>query len=73
MYLYVAYAIVCTYKNLLVHVLICKGVLFLRQGEESKTVYIILNGRVRSVVKNADGKKQLADEYGRGETVGVVS
>lgn len=48
-------------------------VLFLRQGEESKTVYIILNGRVRSVVKNADGKKQLADEYGRGETVGVVS
>lgn len=25
------------------------------------------------MVKNEDGKKELADEYGRGETVGVVS
>ncbi|XP_019852919.1 PREDICTED: patatin-like phospholipase domain-containing protein 7 isoform X2 [Amphimedon queenslandica] len=43
-----------------------------RQGEESTVAYIILNGRLRSVVKNEDGKKELADEYGRGETVGVV-
>ena len=60
-------------SHLLVLCVTCEDILFLRQGDESKTVYIILNGRVRSVVKNADGKKQLADEYGRGETVGVVS
>lgn len=43
-----------------------------RQGDESNIAYIILNGRLRSVVKNSDGKKKLVDEYGRGETVGVV-
>ena len=46
---------------------------YLRQGDESNIAYIILNGRLRSVVKNSDGKKKLVDEYGRGETVGVVS
>ena len=45
----------------------------LRQSDESNNAYIILNGRLRSVRKNSDGKKQLVDEYGRGEIVGVVS
>ena len=44
-----------------------------RQGDEANTAYIILNGRVRSVVKRSDGKKELVDEFGRGETIGVVS
>ena len=44
-----------------------------RQGDESNSAYIILNGRLRSVIKNANGKKQLVDEFGRGEAVGVVS
>ena len=44
-----------------------------RQGDEADTAYIILNGRVRSVVKRQDGKKELVDEFGRGETIGVVS
>lgn len=44
-----------------------------RQGDEADTAYIILNGRVRSVVKRPDGKKELVDEFGRGETIGVVS
>ena len=44
-----------------------------RQGDESNSAYIILNGRLRSVFKNANGKKQLVDEFGRGEAVGVVS
>ena len=43
-----------------------------RQGDEADTAYIILNGRVRSVVKRPDGKKELVDEFGRGETIGVV-
>ena len=44
-----------------------------RQGDASSAAYIILNGRLRSVVKRTDGKKELADEYGRGDIVGVVS
>ena len=44
-----------------------------RQGDEADAAYIILNGRVRSVVRRADGKKELVDEYGKGEVIGVVS
>ncbi len=43
-----------------------------RQGDEADAAYIILNGRVRSVVKKKDGKKELADEFGRGESIGMV-
>lgn len=43
-----------------------------RQGDEATAAYIILNGRVRSVVKKTDGKKELADEFGRGEPIGMV-
>ena len=47
--------------------------LLCRQGDEAEAAYIILNGRLRSVVKRSDGKKELVDEFGRGETIGVVS
>lgn len=43
-----------------------------RQGDRADSVYIILNGRLRSVYVTEDGKKQLGDEYGRGEFVGLV-
>lgn len=44
-----------------------------RQGESSGSIYIVLNGRLRSVVTLGDGKKELVSESGRGEIVGVVS
>lgn len=44
-----------------------------RQGDDADAAYIILIGRVRSVVRKSDGKKELVDEYGRGETIGLVS
>eukprot|EP00795_Rhopilema_esculentum_P010763 gene10763-19552_t len=43
-----------------------------RQGDHADSVYIILNGRLRSVYVTQDGKKQLGDEYGRGEFVGLL-
>ncbi len=43
-----------------------------RQGDAADAAYIILNGRVRSVVHRPDGKKELVDEYGRGEAIGLV-
>ena len=51
---------------------VCLSVCVTRQGEDSVAAYIILNGRLRSVVKRTDGKKELVDEYGRGDLVGVV-
>ena len=51
-----------------------KGSAFsLRQGDRADSVYIILNGRLRSVYVTEDGKKQLGDEYGKGEFVGLAS
>ncbi|XP_058861582.1 patatin-like phospholipase domain-containing protein 7 [Acipenser ruthenus] len=43
-----------------------------RQGDKSDCTYIVLNGRLRSVIMQDDGKKELAGEYGRGDLIGVV-
>ncbi|CAI8055933.1 Patatin-like phospholipase domain-containing protein 7 [Geodia barretti] len=43
-----------------------------RQEDEATAAYIILSGRLRSVVKRDDGKKELVDEFGRGEAIGVI-
>ena len=47
--------------------------LYFRQGEQSNCIYIVLNGRLRSVVTLSSGKKELDREAGRGELMGVVS
>ena len=47
--------------------------LHFRQGEQSNCIYIVLNGRLRSVVTLSSGKKELDREAGRGELMGVVS
>ena len=46
---------------------------YFRQGEQSNCIYIVLNGRLRSVVTLSNGKKELDREAGRGELMGVVS
>ncbi|XP_027705223.1 patatin-like phospholipase domain-containing protein 7 isoform X3 [Vombatus ursinus] len=43
-----------------------------RQGDKSDCTYVVLNGRLRSVIIKDDGKKHLAGEYGRGDLIGVV-
>ncbi|XP_075026589.1 patatin-like phospholipase domain-containing protein 7 isoform X2 [Calonectris borealis] len=43
-----------------------------RQGDKSDCTYIVLNGRLRSVIRMDDGKKHLTGEYGRGDLIGVV-
>ncbi|XP_032234183.2 patatin-like phospholipase domain-containing protein 7 isoform X2 [Nematostella vectensis] len=43
-----------------------------RQGEQSNCIFIVLNGRLRSVVTLEDGKKELVSEAGRGELIGLV-
>ncbi|XP_008563050.1 PREDICTED: patatin-like phospholipase domain-containing protein 7 isoform X2 [Galeopterus variegatus] len=43
-----------------------------RQGDKSDCTYIVLSGRLRSVVRKGNGKKRLAGECGRGDLVGMV-
>lgn len=43
-----------------------------RQNDESDCTYIVLSGRLRSVITHHDGKKELVGEYGRGDLVGIV-
>lgn len=47
--------------------------LSLRQGDKSDSTFIVLSGRLRSVIMKEDGKKELTGEYGRGDLIGVVS
>ena len=50
----------------------CFPLRFCSQGEQATCAYIVLQGRLRSVVKKSDGKKEMLEELGRGEAVGVV-
>lgn len=43
-----------------------------RQDEMSDCTYIVLNGRLRSVVTHPNGKKEIVGEYGKGDLIGVV-
>ena len=43
-----------------------------RQEDDSDCTYIVLSGRLRSVITHHDGKKELVGEYGRGDLVGIV-
>ncbi|XP_072227349.1 patatin-like phospholipase domain-containing protein 7 isoform X2 [Leuresthes tenuis] len=43
-----------------------------RQREKSDSTFIVLSGRLRSVIMKEDGKKELIGEYGRGDLIGVV-
>lgn len=47
--------------------------LYFRQGEESDSTFIVLSGRLRSVITHDNGKKELVAEYGKGDLVGIVS
>jgi len=47
--------------------------LFNRQDYKPQNVYIVLNGRVRSVLLTHDKKRrELIGEHGRGEMVGLI-
>lgn len=45
---------------------------FLRQGDQSKYIYIVLNGRFREVHTQDNGKHHIVGESGRGAFIGFV-
>lgn len=42
------------------------------QGDDSDAIYIVLNGRLRSVKELDDGTMRVAGEYGQGESIGEL-
>lgn len=44
-----------------------------RQDYESDSTFVVLSGRLRSVITHKDGKKEVVAEYGKGDLVGIVS
>lgn len=43
-----------------------------RQAEASDSTFIVLSGRLRSVITHSNGKKEIVGEFGKGDLVGVV-
>ncbi|KAL0276282.1 UNVERIFIED_CONTAM: hypothetical protein PYX00_003887 [Menopon gallinae] len=43
-----------------------------RQDTESDSTFIVLSGRLRSVITHSNMKKELVGEYGKGDLVGIV-
>ncbi|XP_044730911.1 neuropathy target esterase sws isoform X1 [Chrysoperla carnea] len=43
-----------------------------RQDDESDSTFIVLSGRLRSVITHSNGKKELVGEYGKGDLIGIV-
>jgi len=52
-------------------VLIESGKALYRQGDEADCTYVVLSGRLRSVVQK-EGRREMVAEYGRGELCGIV-
>ena len=48
------------------------GKALFRQSDATDSVYIVLTGRLRSVIMFPDGRKEMVREFGRGELVGIV-
>lgn len=48
------------------------GQVIYHQGDESDAIYLVLNGRLRSVLEGHNGKMTVIGEYGQGESVGEL-
>nr|XP_027217854.1 patatin-like phospholipase domain-containing protein 7 isoform X1 [Penaeus vannamei] len=43
-----------------------------KQGQKTDATFIVLSGRLRSVITLKDGRKEVVAEYGKGDLVGIV-
>ncbi|PYH49831.1 lysophospholipase [Aspergillus saccharolyticus JOP 1030-1] len=48
------------------------GQVIYHQGDESDAIYLVLNGRLRSVLQGSDGKVTVLSEYGQGDSIGEL-
>ncbi|RXG56385.1 Neuropathy target esterase sws [Armadillidium vulgare] len=64
------YAIIKETPRVVLHV--ANTVLIRMQGQASDSTYIVLSGRLRSVITHQNGRKEVVGEYGKGDLVGIV-
>lgn len=50
-----------------------KGAVFIHEGDRSDSIYVILSGRVKVYVSDAEGREMVLDVYGAGDYVGEMS
>lgn len=43
-----------------------------RQEENSDSTFIVLSGRLRSVITRPNGKKEIVGEFGKGDLIGII-
>ncbi|XP_045105769.1 neuropathy target esterase sws-like isoform X1 [Portunus trituberculatus] len=43
-----------------------------KQGQTTDSTFIVLSGRLRSVITHKDGRREVVAEYGKGDLVGIV-
>ncbi|KAF9206031.1 phosphatidylcholine and lysophosphatidylcholine phospholipase [Haplosporangium sp. Z 27] len=43
-----------------------------RQGDDCDSIYIVLNGRLRTIIENEPGKIEILNEFSEGESVGEM-
>lgn len=48
------------------------GQVLYHQKEESDAIYLVLNGRLRAIQEGADGKMNVINEYGQGDSIGEL-
>lgn len=48
------------------------GQVIYHQGDESDAIYLVLNGRLRSVLEGPNGKMTVVGEHGQGQSVGEL-
>lgn len=48
------------------------GQTIFHQGDESDAIYIVLNGRLRTIQEGSEGKMQVIGEYGQGDSIGEL-
>jgi len=41
-------------------------------GDMSDHLYIILNGRIRTIIEGKEGTKSVSGEFGKGELIGIA-
>jgi NTE family protein len=57
----------------LVPVEVAGGQTLMAQGDPGDALYLIVSGRLRAYLQDADGQRQVVREMGRGEVVGEIS
>jgi hypothetical protein len=55
-----------------ISLLFISGRALYRQNEPSDSTYVILSGRLRSVIQTVENKREFVAEYGRGDLTGIV-